>query len=281
MDTRFWGPSGWKMLHLIAHTYTYTAENAVLYAAFFETLPYILPCKFCRASLTDYYRQHPFALGNSFMNPLLDLPRWMYTIHNCVNDKLRTQGLQPTSNPTFQRVKRTYDLLVSVPWKQQLTLFWDFLFSVGYHHPKERQLYSAPLPECPPSVKRSANPCERNKWNVLPRKERIYWFQRFWSLLPAVLPPALAPHWRQAQEKHAPTLQTREQTLNWLWRMRCAIDTTYHDPYRTICKRIAHHSSDCSTQKGVFTCRRKPKREKKTLKRKPIRTEKDSRSQPR
>jgi hypothetical protein len=130
------------MLHLIAHTYTYTAENAVLYAAFFETLPYILPCKFCRASLTDYYHQHPFALGNSFMNPLLDLPRWMYTIHNCVNDKLRTQGLQPTSNPTFQRVKRTYDLLVSVPWKQQLTLFWDFLFSVGYHHPKERQLYA-------------------------------------------------------------------------------------------------------------------------------------------
>ena len=84
MDTRFWGPSGWKMLHLITFDYKYSSANAVKYAHFFESLPYILPCKFCRASLTDYYRQYPFLNTNETyvnLNPSLDLKKWMYNIH--------------------------------------------------------------------------------------------------------------------------------------------------------------------------------------------------------
>lgn len=249
MDTRFWGPSGWKLLHHIAFAYKDKAPSDM--TAFLETLPYILPCKFCRASLTDYYRQHPIA------SALQDLPRWMYHIHNCVNDKLRSQGLATASNPSFRQVQRLYDRILLVPWPQQLALFWDFLFSVGYHHPTQRQLYSRPMPECPPEVKHSADPCERNKWNVLPLQERVRWFQRFWSLLPAVLPPGIALRWKRAEAKYPPMLQTRQETMNWLWRMRCELDTDYHDPYRTVCRRVAQHSSDCSTQRGVFTCRRK------------------------
>lgn len=263
MDTRFWGPSGWKLLHHIAFTYEYTAENAVLYSHFLETIPYILPCKFCRASLTDYYKEYPFSLRNTFMDPLLDLPKWMHTIHNCVNNKLRSQGLYPSPNPSFQQVKRHYQTVLHTPWKQQLTLFWDFLFSVGYHHPQEKQLYSTPIPECPSTVKKSNNPCERNKWNVLPLKERVLWFNRFWSILPAVLPPAIASHWKRAEKKHPPILKTRQQTMNWLWRMRCELDTDYNDPYRSVCQQIATYSSDCGTQKGVFTCRRPSKRKLK------------------
>ena len=105
MDTRFWGPSGWKLLHLICEDYQYSAENAVRYAEFFETIPYILPCKFCRASLTDYYRLHPYQLANSHMSPTLDLSKWIYTIHNCVNDKLRKQGFCKKRNPSFSEVK--------------------------------------------------------------------------------------------------------------------------------------------------------------------------------
>lgn len=255
MDTRFWGPSGWKLLHHIAFTYEYTAESAVLCAAFLETIPYILPCKFCRASLTDYYRQHPFALQNSYMNPLLDLPKWMYQIHNCVNDKLRSQGLPTPPNPSFRQVKQLYAQHLQAPWQQQLTLFWDFLFSVGYHHPTQRQFYSKPMPECPPAAKRSIDPCERNKWNVLPVKQRVYWFRRFWALLPAVLPPAIASHWKRVEHSHPPTLRTRQETMNWLWRMRCALDTGFHDPYRAVCRQVSQHSSDCATQRGAFTCR--------------------------
>ena len=106
MDTRFWGPSGWKMLHLITFDYQFET-NAIAYAKFFESLPYILPCKFCRASLTDYYRQYPFLNSNKTnMNPDLDLKKWMYNIHNCVNDKLREQGLNPNQNPKYKDIKK-------------------------------------------------------------------------------------------------------------------------------------------------------------------------------
>jgi len=264
MDTRFWGPSGWKLLHHIAFTYEYTAESAVLCAAFLETIPYILPCKFCRASLTDYYRQHPFALQHSYMNPLLDLPKWMYQIHNCVNDKLRSQGIPTPPNPSFRQVKQLYAQHLQAPWQQQLALFWDFLFSVGYHHPTQRQFYSKPMPECPPAAKRSIDPCERNKWNVLPVKQRVYWFRRFWALLPAVLPPTIASHWKRVEDSHPPTLRTRQETMNWLWRMRCALDTGFHDPYRAVCRQVSQHSSDCATQRGAFTCRSSRIKRKRT-----------------
>jgi hypothetical protein len=276
MDTRFWGPSGWKLLHHIAFSYEYTTENAILYAAFIETIPYILPCKFCRYSLTDYYRQYPFALGNSFMDPLLDLPRWMYKIHNCVNDKLRRQGLYPSPNPSFQQVKHHYDTVIHTSWKQQMTLFWDFLFSVAYHHPREKQLYSTPMPECPPKVRYINDSCERNKWNVLPVKKRVWWFYRFWSILPAVFPKCIIPHWKRAVEKYPPTLATREKTMNWLWRMRCELDTDYHDPYRSVCRQIANYSSDCTTRKGAITCRgSKGKKSKNNSKRKGFTRKKD------
>lgn len=255
MDTRFWGPSGWKLLHHIAFSYRPTPENTLRYATFLDTLPYILPCKFCRASLTDYYREHPYALEHSRVSPTLNMSKWMVTIHNCVNDKLRAQGLHPSPNPTYPQVKRQYEQLLRQSWKEQLTLFWDFLFSVGYHHPKEKHFYSEPMPDCPPEAKTTSDTCERNKWNTLPMKERMVWFQRFWSALPAVLPPAIATQWKKAEAKHPPQFTTRQQTMNWLWRMRCELDTEFHDPYRSVCQAIATYSSDCSVKKGAITCR--------------------------
>lgn len=252
MDTRFWGPSGWKLLHHVAHAYTPTPENKQHYAEFLDVIPYILPCKFCRSSLTDYYRDLPYAPCLSSTD---DLSRWMFHIHNRVNDKLRKQGLAPSPNPTYPPIKRLYDKLLQTP---QLSLFWDFLFSVAYHHPYERQLYSEPMPDCPPIAKKDPKAlpsCEKNKWNLLPRKERMAWFRRFWSVLPAVLPSPLASQWKKAMTHHPPTLHTRSASLAWLWRMRCSLDTDYRDPYRSVCYALASHSSDCATRKGAHTCR--------------------------
>ena len=43
MDTRFWGPSGWKLLHLITYGYPQepTLENRHTYGLFFNSLKYI------------------------------------------------------------------------------------------------------------------------------------------------------------------------------------------------------------------------------------------------
>ena len=71
MDTRFWGPSGWRLLHLITFA-TSDIDNDHL-QLFFRNLPYVLPCKFCRASLTDYYAVDPIPSNKvEFPEPPLD-----------------------------------------------------------------------------------------------------------------------------------------------------------------------------------------------------------------
>ena len=261
MDTRFWGPSGWKLLHLVASDQATSSSKASTHSkevpAFFETLPYILPCKFCRASLTDYFREHPLPSSPSAMES------WMYTIHNCVNQKLKSQGLPVAAAPSLAHVKQRYRALLRCGDNGPSTLLpllWDFFFSVGYHHPTQRTFYAKPMPECPKDITRrsmNADACEKNKWNVLPLAQRVQWFRRFWSLLPAVLPPSIRTHWNRALRRHPPTLKTQTSTLNWLWRMRCTLQHDYSDPYSTICRQIAQYSSDCGTRRGAFTCRRK------------------------
>lgn len=269
MDTRFWGPSGWKFLHLI--TFCYDADyptnaEAAAFGQFFETLPYILPCKFCRSSLTDYYRQHPFLTTFKVFDRKLDMRKWMYDIHNCVNDKLRKQGLNPSPNPTFKKVEETYLKWKECDWQQQLSTFWDFLFAIAYNHPKNTASQSAPMPDCPPEVHRCKDKCEKNKWNVLPLKDRLYWFKRFWFYLPAVLPAPIYKEWEKACQMNPETLENRRSTLAWLWRMRCALDQDFKDPYTSICKKIASYSSDCAKKKRAITCRKRVVR--KTLKKK-------------
>jgi hypothetical protein len=266
MDTRFWGPSGWKLLHLITFTYSYSAEHALSFASFFETIPYILPCKFCRASLTDYYREYPFQLEMGGMNPQLDIKRWMYTIHNCVNLKLKKQGLNPRRNPSFSEVRSVYLSMAKSSWEEQLILMWDFLFAVGYHHPKESALDSKPLPDCPADVVRCKDPCEKNKWNLLPWRKRMHWFRRFWVFLPAVLPPELSKQWKEIEKINPPTLDNRRSTMAWLWRMRCGLDSSFHDPYTAVCRAVAQYSSDCGKSRNAITCRRQSKKRTKTVK---------------
>jgi Erv1 / Alr family len=272
MDTRFWGPSGWKLLHLMSWDYHYTSENAITYSNFLEAIPYILPCKFCRSSLTDYYRQHPYQIlnGNTWMNPMLEMKKWMYTIHCCVNKKLRKQGLHPEPDPTYAQVKKVYEVLHKESWDKQLALMWDFLFAVGYHHPKE-SAFDSPLPDCPKEVQKCTDPCEQNKWNLLPWKKRMPWFQQFWTYLPGILPGGISPHWKRVEAANPPTLRCRRSTLAWLWRMRCGLDSHFHDPYTSICKKIAMYSSDCGRTRDAITCR------KRSTKRKTLKKTKDGR----
>lgn len=277
MDTRFWGPSAWKLFHLAAERCNEgcTQVERTQMATFFKTIPYILPCKFCRASLTDYYRAYPFTDSNGILPRGFDLQKWMHTIHNCVNDKLRKQGLYPSPNPPYSKIKAFYRKMARCSWKEQLQTFWDFLFSVAYHHPKEKQLYSKPMPDCPSYARQCVDIEEKNKWNVLPLKERMQPFHTFWQLLPAILPDEVGREWKKIQKKitgeevlsdSSPVFASRTSMLEWLWKMRCMLEDGYQDPYHSVCKYISQFSSDCSTQKGVFTCRKKRHRAKKTKK---------------
>jgi hypothetical protein len=133
MDTKFWGPSGWRLLHTIAFS-----EISPNTKKFFELIPFILPCKFCRASLTEYMEEDPVDVSSQDA-----LARWLWRIHNKVNDKLRGQGLLKTKNPSFDTVREMYE----EPFKAFEG--WDFLFSVAENHPYSRFTKSMPMENCP------------------------------------------------------------------------------------------------------------------------------------
>jgi len=102
MDTRYWGPSAWQLFHLISFR-----PHAAPVLTFMKD---ILPCKFCRASTTEFATRHPLH-GNA--------AKWLYEIHNKVNHKLRTQCADdpvvpnPGEDPPFEQVKETYEGLLS------------------------------------------------------------------------------------------------------------------------------------------------------------------------
>lgn len=122
MDTRFWGPSGWQLFHLVAFFSPHPQELLLM-------IKDVLPCKFCRESTTQYTNELPIKR---------DTGRWLYELHNKVNHKLRTQCkddpavVNPGPDPTFEEVKRKYEDMKpnNVPGR-------DFLFSIAVNYPDE------------------------------------------------------------------------------------------------------------------------------------------------
>lgn len=120
MDTRFWGPSGWQLFHLIAFT-SPNAEDVL------SDMKDVLPCKFCRASTAEFVKKHPIRKPYG---------RWLYEIHNMVNNKLRTQCsedpnvINPGPDPEYDEVKKKYEDMkpTAVPGR-------DFLMAVAYNYP--------------------------------------------------------------------------------------------------------------------------------------------------
>lgn len=256
MDTRFWGPSGWKLLHHA--TYMYEESKKEAYDIFFESIPYILPCKYCRTSLTDYYEELPLTLDTK-----AHLVKWFYHIHNKVNNKLRSQGLHVGQNPTFQAVQTHYrEWLRDTEERERMALFWDFLFSVAYNHPKEASKTSEPIKDCPKEALTCPDSYIRNRWNTLPANQRTRWFTQFWDTLPAVLGSVLGSEWRSVEATTRRDLTCRRSVIAWLWRQRCAMDADFHDPYTSVCRNLTGYSSDCGKErKGRrITCRRTRKK---------------------
>ena len=261
MDTRFWGPSGWKLLHTMTFLYPQspTEIEKTNMREFLLTLPYILPCKYCRYSLTCYYEKDPpvESLGSRS-----HLTRWLWRIHNQVNNKLRSQNLNPGPNPSFESVKTFYRKWLKNPedYSCYLPTFWNFLFSVAYNHPKQTHRDSKPMPDCPEAALKCKNLSERNKWNILPYSVRLAWYKRFWKLLPNVLGDTLSKAWKEAMTdtgySQTDILKNRRTMLAWLWRMRCRLDSEFQDPYTQVCEKIKNYSSNCSKSVRGKTCRR-------------------------
>ena len=245
MDTRFWGPSGWRLLHLIA-----TGPNAAKNNTFWETLPFILPCKFCRASLAEYYDELPIPTKQE------DFAEWLYKIHNKVNQKLREQGQNLEPDPPFKAVHEQYASLLSQGCTKITFPGWELLFCLADNHPSSSP--SKPMPDTPTPHPTSLK--ERNRYNLLTPAERKSALRRFWLSLPEVLP---FEEWKDSWKKHAGPIQravsSRRSALSWLWKIRCGMDRELHalgkTDYYGLCKTIRQHRSGCSSSTRAKTCR--------------------------
>jgi hypothetical protein len=257
MDTKYWGPSGWRLLHLISFAEP-TPKDKKSMAKFFEALPYVLPCKFCRYSLSEYMQDLPLADALADPAPYA-LAKWLWKIHNKVNEKLRKQNLNVAPDPTFAAVKALYLERLSLGCTKTKFEGWEFLFSVVENHPFSRHTAaSSPMQGAPERM--PTDKLERNKWNMMEPEERLEEVVKFWDALPDVLP---FPEWRKIWNSSAGTAawSTRSESLKTLWGIRCRMETELKLLNKTtfsyLCKELRTYRSGCSKSVRAKTCRKK------------------------
>jgi hypothetical protein len=256
MDTRFWGPSGWRLLHLVTFAYEPSNKNV---KEMFEMLPYVLPCKYCRASLTDYMKADPLEPA---LQSKTDLTRWLWRIHNDVNKKLRDQRLAVEPDPPFEKVAEFYESILASGCSRTDFPGWDFLFSIAELHPFSKSAKgSVPIPGIDCDTLKTKE--EKNRWNCLKADERMPFYRKFWKALGQSLP---FPEWRKSWMKHSKhseksTLENRPATIKWLWRIRCRMEKDLNllnkCKYSSLCITLKKHRSGCSKSVKAKTCRKK------------------------
>ena len=216
MDTRFFGPSGWQLFHLIAFTSKHPDD--VL-----NQMKDVLPCKFCRASTTEFVQKHPLR-G--------DPGRWLYDIHNMVNHKLRTQCkddpavVNPGEDPAFEAVKKHYMSL-----KPTAVPGGDFLGSIAANYPDH------------------------------PEPAQMATQRTFLHALHHEYPfPELRKVYANYITEHEPELDSRKEYMRWMYGLLKALAKKAKTPIATFkgyFHHVAYYKSGCSkkTYHGK-TCRK-------------------------
>lgn len=233
MDTRYWGPSGWQLLHLI--TFTYDPHKKEYYKELFSLLEHILPCKYCRESTTIFMKEIPPVINSS-----KTIQEWLYRFHNRVNQKLRMQqesgdvsGTPYPDDPSFSEVKIHYmNLLKKKPIKM---LGMDFLSAVIYNYP---------------TIKSEQTEIKRNS------------YIRFFNLLGEIFPfESLRKSIKDFElkfpiESH---ISSRKDLIHWYYQLLkevCEKNNIDCISYKSLCMTCAYYKSSCSkkTYRGK-TCR--------------------------
>ena len=257
MDTKYWGPSGWSLLHLItiAEANPSPQQKKDL-ECFFSTLPYVLPCKYCRASLSEYMAEHPLSSALKSDKPYA-IARWLWTIHNCVNAKLRSQKLHVLEDPPFSEVKERYLEKFGAGCTKTKFEGWEFLFSIVENHPYSKQSLSGTAIHGAPDLE-GASDLEKNRWNALPAEHRLKKFEQFWKCLPAVFPYS---EWEPIWSSVSAEWSSRASALKSLWQIRCKMESELEllnkTNYHSLCQELKKHRSGCSKSKRAKTCRKR------------------------
>jgi hypothetical protein len=90
MQVNKWGKNAWEFLHTTTFNYpeTPTNEDKLHYKTFFNSLDFVLPCKYCQNSFQIYTKYIPI---DYFLDDRMGLTYWLFIIHNLINAKLGNQ----------------------------------------------------------------------------------------------------------------------------------------------------------------------------------------------
>jgi len=239
MDTKFWGPSGWKLLHYMTESYpdkpSETQKANMI--TFFNVLGEVLPCKYCRISFKEYIKAKPV---EKVVNSREKLCRWMFDIHNMVNNKLRKQGLVNEQNPPYKLIRRRFKEYLKDPGFRAGNEGINFISSIAFNYPVKQK-------------------CERCK--------KLY-YELFFITLPKVVPDKKFNEVLNIQMEEKPIqhiLECRSVMKKWMYDLICKYNSKKSHSYKGYCKKIEYYrASGCEKKnhKGN-TCRKKKKKNKK------------------
>jgi hypothetical protein len=104
MLTSIWGPPMWHSLHALSFNYPVkpTKEDKVNYYNYFQSLQFVLPCKYCRDNLKDNYKK--LKLNKSVFKSRDSLSKFVYNLHEMVNKRLGKK-----SDLTYNEVRDRYE----------------------------------------------------------------------------------------------------------------------------------------------------------------------------
>lgn len=140
MNTVKWGPSGWDQHDPMAYRYDKVMKIvdkpqglilSLIMKLYICNEEHQLPCKYCRLSYHDYIREDT---PDQELLPPTNLHKWMYKLHNKVNDKLRKQGYNNKVDPTF---KQAYDMTVMKHMDLYRVTGWHYIHSIAHNYAEE------------------------------------------------------------------------------------------------------------------------------------------------
>ena len=123
MNVNIWGPPLWEVLHGCA--YLVNEKNFQAFNTFMYELNTLLPCIHCLRSYRDFY----IPLPRQYQGSNIYYMKYVYDIHNMVNEKLDKQKNRPSSNPSFEVIKKRAAISENHPFSKNNA--WKAILSIS------------------------------------------------------------------------------------------------------------------------------------------------------
>lgn len=90
LNPTIWGSPTWNSMKFIAYGYPLnpTDKQKKYYKKYFKLFAYVLPCEHCRFHYKMAISNGPHKLTKTVFINRHNLTKWLYDIHNYVNEKL-------------------------------------------------------------------------------------------------------------------------------------------------------------------------------------------------